>query len=498
MIKRYENPKIAPLWKDGPKLALWQRTELAAIKARQQMGEFEDGIYEQIETILLNTPIDLEYWLARDNEIHHDLNAFLDERVRNLPVFLQQYWHKDLTSFDTQEAAFATMILQSLEVIAQLYYEVESTLTKLARKYRYTIMNARTHGQEAELQTFGSRCLHWLVILRHAGKVVTEPSEDLRLSKLSGAIGRFGGVTPELEERTLAILGFRPFRGATQIMPRSLYLPTAQGLCALVQVMNQIALDIRLNARSGRPLMREPFKKKQKGSSAMPHKKNPIRCEQVEGLERMARNYLHMIEENVRTWEERAIEQSSVERVAWPDLFHVTARALSEMAYVLGDLKVYPDNMLLEVYESRGVYASREIKEFLKERMAPRGFTYEDAYRVVQLACFNVFEPPEDWKAFREAVPQNFEAADTLLRNVATTAAPAAISIQEFIPQGKLRVSDELEISDEQVQSYNECLREIFAVCAETQDTRDEWIQCFNPSEILKNEAVLYHDILGE
>src|SRR6185436_1031469 len=161
-------------------------------------------------------------------------------------------------------------------------------------------------------------------------------------------------------------------------------------------------LDIRLMARSGRTLVQEPFGKMQTGSSAMPHKKNTISCERLAGFARMARNYSHMIEENLDTWEERAIEQSSVERVAWPDLFHVTCHSLTTMTKILTGLKVNPDLMALELEESRKCYASDEAKERLKEIAQPFGLSGEEAYRIVQLACFNIFEPDPKAKQMRD------------------------------------------------------------------------------------------------
>lgn len=496
MINRYMNARIAPIWTDEYTLLLWQKTELAAIQARVAMGELDVEIYQEIANVLLAQPIDLIYWRNRDFEIHHDLNAFIDERVRHLDEKLQEHFHKKLTSFDTIEPAFSSKLFESLLVIGELYERVETALVSLARKYRYTIMNARTHGQEAELQTFGARCLTWLQQLRLTGEVLDRENKCLKFSKLSGAIGKYGSIDPELEKEALRILGLEPFHGATQIIPRILYLPLAQGLSAIVQVLNNIAMDIRLSARSGRPLMREPFKKRQKGSSAMPHKKNPIRCEQIEGMDRMARSYLHMIEENVRTWEERAIEQSSVERIAWPDLFHVTARSLSETAYVLEDLRVYPENMLLEVYESRGVYASSEVKEFLKERVAGFGLDYEDAYRMVQLACFNVFT---DFSRIASWKIESFDEANQALVNFkalqgTVLADTKIVSIEEFIPMACLCVSEDLDISSAQVHQYNNCLRIIF----DMKDQLEEWHEIFKPEFLLKHQDVLYKKILGE
>lgn len=497
MDPRYEVPEVKGVFGNDHKLGLWQETELAVIKAQVVLGSgTTDAEYEMIDRIWRSTPVDIAWWKARDKEIHHDLNAFIGERVRHLPAELHEHVHKKITSFDTQEAAFAKMLLMCLDMVHAQYEELQTVIIGLARKYRYTLMNARTHGQEAELQTFGARCLTWLRDLKVAYGTLCDAIQNLKYSKISGAIGKWGSIDPELEKTALQILGFEPFYGATQIMPRIIYAPIGEALAGLVLVIDKIANDIRLNARSGRPLMREPFKKKQTGSSAMPHKRNPIRLEQLEGMGRMAKAYAIMIMDNIRTWEERAIEQSCVERVAWPDLFHVSIYSLTALKTVLDDLRVYPDNMLREVYESRGVYASSEAKEFLKERLISLvvGLTYEDAYRIVQLASFNVFEPNTGWRRLRETIPQSHAEAAGLLAEMRFMPQEEVVSIRDFIPEGALWMSDELDVSAEQVDSYNEYLRELF----DNQEVVAAWNAIFDPAFLLKNEAKLYKEIIGD
>ena len=165
MIKRYANPKIAQIFSDENKLELWQETELAVIGAMEDFQFIRTGIFEEIGEILRMFPIDLEWWEKRDEEIHHDLNAFLDERLRHLNAKYHKFFHKNITSYDTEEPAFGRMLTEATDVIMALTNDLEETLINLAIKYRYTIMNARTHGQEAELQSFGARCLTWLVLL---------------------------------------------------------------------------------------------------------------------------------------------------------------------------------------------------------------------------------------------------------------------------------------------------------------------------------------------
>ena len=487
MNERYENLEITKIFSDEHKLELWQKTELAVIAARVKLGMMGRQDALSISDALENAPIDLIRWKIRDKEIHHDLNAFIDERLRNLAPGLHQYFHKGITSYDTEEPAFGRILTEATEIIMPLSAKLKNALVLLGATYRYTIMNARTHGQEAEIQSFGARCLSWLADYQIAEEALNKSLDNLQYSKLSGAIGKYGSLDPKIEKIALEMLGFKPYLGATQIMPRVFYAPIAQNLSNLVSVLDKIAGDIRLAARSGNPIMQEPFQKKQKGSSAMPHKKNTIRTEQIEGMARMARGYSLMLSECIKTWEERAIEQSCVERVAWPDLFHVTAQALKVLELVLSGLKVYPDNMLKEIHESRGVYASSEAKEFLKES----GLSHEDAYRIVQLACFNVFEPSEARLAIRVNIPTSFAFAGKLLKQIELIPPEGIISIEYAIPMADLQISDNLDITQEAVDGYNELLKGIFS----SPEAVKKWHTLFTPEFLLRNENFLYQNM---
>ncbi|MDD4902407.1 MAG: lyase family protein [Patescibacteria group bacterium] len=503
MHERYVNPKIAEIFSDEHRLSLWQKTELAVIEARVNLGMIVKEIFIAIRDCWLNSPIDIPWWKKRDKEIHHDLNAFIDERLRGLPITLHQNVHEKITSYCTEESAFIRMLIESLEVIDLLFDELEKTIKGFCIAFRYTIMNARTHGQEAELQTEGSRGLTWLRELQVARETLRQTRANLKYSKLSGAIGKYGSIPPEVEKEALRILGFVPFYGATQILPRVLFAPIANALSNVVQVVDKIANDIRLSARSGNPLMQEPFTKKQKGSSAMPHKKNTIRTEGIEGNGVMAKRYADMITDCIKTWEERAIHQSRIERVAWPDLFHTVADSLKTLSGVIGRINVYPDNMLKEIYESRGVYASSEVKEFLKKHLCNEefGLGYEDVYRIVQLASFNVFEPSKERMEIRETIASSFEVSLELLRKTARILQKETkvVSIEEFIPLSALRVSEFLDIGDAQVKIYNIALEKLFRA-DQIGDIKimEEWHELFTPAFLLKNEAVLYQEIIGQ
>jgi adenylosuccinate lyase len=494
MIPRYANKDVDRIWANENKLRLWQETELAVIQARVSLGMLHKEDFRLIDSALRANVIDIDWWLAREEQTKHDLNAFLDERMRFLAPELQRHFHKDMTSYDTEEPAFAKMLSETLVVLGKFIGPVMGVLADMAKRYRYTIMNGRTHGQEAELQSFGKRCLTWRRGIQLSADAIEVAARGLGYSKLSGAIGNYRGLKPEVEAEALRILGLKPFYGATQIMPRELYASLAQAITQLVMSANKVALDIRLGARSGQPIYQEPFGKLQMGSSAMPHKKNTINCEQVEGMARMAQGYNQMILANLSTWEERAIEQSSVERVAWPDLFHVAIQALKVLHKVLSGLQVYPDNMMLEIVGSCGCYASSEAKEFLREVGAEHGLTSKDAYCIVQLAAFNAFEATQWQQNVRKYPCQNMQDMDVFLSDAISTSRCSAqrLSIQDIISKGTLEVSPQLNATREQVQLWNGILSKIFCDSA----TAERWDGIFKPSHLLAGEATLFEQLL--
>jgi adenylosuccinate lyase len=355
-------------------------------------------------------------------------------------------------------------------------------------------MMARTHGQGAEAQTFGKLALTWYRELLTAWKLVTLVSDySLQFSKMSGAAGNYGGLDPEVENRALGILGFVPFYGATQIMPRILYAPLAQGLANLAEELHKIGHDIRLKARSPRPLLQEPFKKTQQGSSAMPHKKNPIRTEQLQGMARLARSSADALAQGIATWEERSIEQSCVERVAWPDLFHAVVHSLEVLTGVVSKMPVYLDNMLVELIDLRGCYAAAEAKEALKELGRQYGLSAKEAYAIIQLAAFNVFEPHPKALEIRKQIPQSLEEAAGMFRRMETIPPSPYRAIKLVIASGTLHVSAELECDEQTVLRWNQMLTQIFSNDSACQ----KWEEVFDLTKLLKHEVVLFREVLG-
>lgn len=513
MVPRYTNSKIAENSSDINKLNMWQAVELAVILALEQMGIFPQGIYEKIKTILDQHPIDEEavkWWKARDKEIGHDLNAFLDLLFRYLPKELHQHLHLSMTSFDTEDPAFSLILLANLAIVEN---EIESFLPKLAamaKKYRYTPMFGRTHGQAAKLQSFGKRCFTWYKGLLVAFEELQHAKEYIKFSKLSGAIGNYQGLTPEVELKVLEHLGLKPFKGATQIIPRILHQPLANALVMVVASLTQIAEDIRLVARSGLPLMQEPFGKKQKGSSAMPHKKNTITCENQIGMFKLAKGFASILQDCQVTWEERSIEQSGPERVAWQDLFHVVMQSFKNMDKLFGDLKydqggnpvfvnglqIYPDNMMREIINSKGCYASEDAKDWLKDKLCTKfSLEHEDVYRLVQLAAFNAHEPTSWLKGFRQNIATSFDLAHELLKElVSYDYYKQNVNSQTFpsiLTHGILHHSEELDISEETIDSWNEILKNFFS----DKKNQEEFEKLFTVAYQLRGEYALFEEL---
>ena len=495
MDERYLNKNIKAIFLK--KHALWQETEIAALRAWESFGFIPETIVKNIEAALKSKEIDFERINKLDAEFHHDLNAFIAERRENLPSEIAHYLHKGLTSYDTEEPAFARILRMAAREIEGVLRKLLIIIDAEAQKYRYTIMLARTHGQEAKLQTHGKRLLTWYVQLKLGLDSLCNTVENLYFSKMSGAIGVYGDFTPGMEEKALSFLGLKPFYGATQIMPREIYAPVANALVSIVGTICKISDDIRLGSRSGNAIYQEPFKKTQMGSSAMPHKKNTIRTEQMEGMFRMAKGYLSMIMDNIKTWEERAIEQSCVERVAWPDLFHVTVHSIKSITKVISGMKVFPDRMYQEILNSRGCYASDEAKNFLGGKLPEHGLSAEDAYRIVQLAAENLHSPGEKLQKIRETQPKSLEEVEISMTEVEDYCFDNHLSdgdsIKDIISNGKLVASPDLEADEIQVAIWNKASEKIFS------DTKicNEWELLFKPTHLLRHEEFLFTQVFG-
>lgn len=494
MITRYAIKEVEEICSLQNRYQRWQKLEIAVIVARMKLGLIDKKVGNFIITQLEDHPIDCEWIKKREAEIEHDLNAFLDERLRFLDSGFHQHFHAGMTSYDTEEGAFSLMLLELCSIAKKDIQNLYDTLFKLAFEHQYTLMLAKTHGQEAELQSYGKRLCGYLAELYQLIQKFNDFSESIKQSKISGATGNYSTIDPSIEKEALGTLGLVPFIGATQIIPRSIHDSLAHSIFSMIMFMSKIGLNVRLGARSGYTIFQEPFRKTQKGSSAMPHKKNTIISEQLEGMERLAKGYAHAIEENCITWEERSIEQSSVERVAWSDLFHVFIYSLRKTNFLMNGLVIKKDEMMREIVDSMGCYASNDAKMFLKKHVAKFGLADEDAYRIVQLAAFISHEP---WgmKFMNQEKCHNLEEADNLLKRAHEPGHGRVVeSIKTIIRMYQLKRSDQLDISLDQVNKWNDALRKIF----KGKQNVDDFEKLFTPSYLLRNEHFIFEHITSQ
>ncbi|MEO8638070.1 MAG: lyase family protein [Candidatus Taylorbacteria bacterium] len=499
MILRYADPDLTRLCSNLHKYGEWQNVELAVLEARSEVGEITPDNFTQVRDFLNLQPID-ENWLDKEEKLsNHDYNAFIAERRRHLPKRLQRLFHGEMTSYDGEEPATSRIMKGTFDLTIGRIEGLEVALMSQIRKHRFTPRLERTHGRGAELQSVGRFLITLLTPLAQCRENVVIARNGFDYSKLSGAIGAGGGLKPEVQRLALAKLGLLPFNGATQIMPRTFHAGAASALAILASWLAKMAFDLWLGSRDPYPLFEEPFRPKQKGSSAMPWKKNPITLEKVRGMARWARACAMAIMENIETPEGRDISQSSVERLAWPDLLHTVIHLLSSMTKVVDGLNVYVDNLARQIAEMRETFAGSKAKELLAEWLEGK-LDAEAVYRVVQLAGFNVLEPTYAAAEYRiSGPPESLEEADKWTQRVCVQVRKPKVqyepeSFRHVIMTGALRPSPLLDISTEAVSSWNQMLCELF----QDQEKRRCWNEIFKVSYWLKNEEDQFERVLGK
>ena len=496
MDKRYRQTEITRRWSLAHKLGLWQKIELAVILAREQLEIIPKGTHKEIANRLKGHPIDIPWFEAKDAQINHDMNAAIAERRRWLKE-LAKYYHEGVTSYDIEDIAFVMMLKETLVVVDKHIDNYESVLVKRALLYRHTAKLLFTHGQYAELGTEGSEMLAWIQALRSARKTLDDAKESLIYGKCAGATSQYATITPLEEKTVLAILGLVPYVGATQIMPRVLYTPIAFGLYQIVQTLNKNAIDVRLSARSGMPTRREGFGAKQMGSSVMPHKRNPVRLEQIQGMEQMAEGYLCMLLHPNITWEYRSIEMSSLERVAWSDLLHVVVHSLKSMTRIMSRLETYPDTMFDHIIQSADTWAASRANVFLLELFGDFGqwgLEPENIYRIVQLAAFNSDEPSELALQMRESPSKSRAETQALYLKYRSQPKGVPVSIKDIIASGSLKPSSKLDISADNIKEYNAKLSLAFARLGVSAG----WERVFSLDDALIEQNAIFEGVLGE
>ncbi|MDB9524886.1 adenylosuccinate lyase [Oscillatoria sp. CS-180] len=376
MIERYTLPEMGELWSDFFKYKTWLRVEIAVCEAQAELGYIPK---EAVEDIKAKADFDPERILEIEAEVRHDVIAFLTN-VNEHVGEAGRYIHLGMTSSDMLDTALSVQLVESLNVIKTHVENLIQAIRYKAQEHRDTVMIGRSHGIHAEPITFGFKLAGWLAeMMRHRDRF-THLEEKIAVGKISGAVGTYANIDPRIESLTCQKLGLRPDTASTQVISRDIHGEFMNALALLAASIERFAVEIRNLQRTDVLEVEEFFSKKQKGSSAMPHKRNPIRSERLTGCARIIRGNAMAALENVALWHERDISHSSVERVILPDSCILIHFMLVEATYLIKKLLVYPENMTRNMNIYGGVVFSQRVLLSLVEK----GVSREEAYEVVQ------------------------------------------------------------------------------------------------------------------
>ncbi|HLX20877.1 MAG TPA: adenylosuccinate lyase [Gaiellaceae bacterium] len=403
MIARYSRPPMAAIWSDEGKLRAWLEVEQAATAAWAELGVVPP---EAAEAIADAKPPAAERVAELEAALHHDTAAFVDAVAETLGD--EGRWlHYGLTSSDVVDTALALQIREAGRLVLAGIEAAYAAVVARAEEHKYTLQMGRTHGVHAEPTTFGLKLAGWAFELDRNRTRVERALEGLRVGKLSGAVGTYAATDPEVERIACERLGLEPAPTSTQIIQRDRH---AELLCALAVVassLDMFALEIRHLARTEVAEVQEPFGKGQKGSSAMPHKRNPVVAERICGLARVVRGASIVGLENVALWHERDISHSSAERIVIPDAFLAIDYMLDRFTWLMGGLVVRAERMRRNVESSHSLFFSQRVLLALVES----GLSRDDAYRLVQRNAMRAWDEELD---FRELVRADDEIASRI------------------------------------------------------------------------------------
>jgi adenylosuccinate lyase len=396
MIERYTRPELGAIWSEQNKYQCWLEVELAAADALAELGEVPPSA-------ALDLRSNAGFTLARihdiEREVRHDVIAFttaVAEEMKAKGVGESSRWlHFGLTSNDVVDTAQALQLKGASRIISDGLARLLNDLKEAAFRYKHTLQIGRTHGIHAEPITFGLKVAIWYDEFRRHQTRFTAAAEEMRVGKISGAVGTFAHIGPEAEEKICARLGLKAAPVTSQVLSRDLHANYVAVLAGIAASMDKIALEIRHLQRTEVREAEEPFAAGQKGSSAMPHKRNPVTCEQISGLARVVRANAQAAFENVPLWHERDISHSSVERIILPDSTILVDYLLNKTSWLISGLQVNQARMRRNFDQTRGLIFSGQLLLDL----AAAGMLREDAYRLVQSHAMKAWEEDGDFRA---------------------------------------------------------------------------------------------------
>jgi adenylosuccinate lyase len=397
VIPRYRLPEIEAVWTDRARLANWLEIELLAVEALAELGVVPPGDAAACRDRAAFT---VEAVAEREAVTRHDVAAFVDV-VADAIGPAGRWVHFGLTSSDVVDTGFALQLRAAADVLLTELERLLGTTKRLALRHRDTVMAGRSHGVLAEPTTFGHKLAVWAFELDRDRDRLRRAREIVSVGAISGAVGTYASVDPRVEELVCARLGLRGVEASTQVIQRDRHAEFITALAITAATLEKMATEIRHLARTEVREVQEPFAEGQKGSSAMPHKRNPVASERVSGLARVIRGYAQTALENVALWHERDISHSSAERIIFPDATGVLAFMLRELTWVLDGLVVFPERMRDNLELGGGVVYSQAVLLALVDA----GLARDEAYAVVKEAAATAWEGDTDFRTALEAAP---------------------------------------------------------------------------------------------
>jgi len=389
---------MGAIWNERNKYKKWLEVELAVCEVWNELGEIPS---EALKRIKDKADFSLERIEEIEKIVKHDVVAFLTSIAENVGKD-SRYIHLGLTSYDVVDTALSLLITEALDEILKDLSLLKKTLKKQALKYKFTPIIGRTHGVHAEPITFGVKILVWYEEIKRHQRRIIQARENISCGRISGAVGTYIHLDPKVESKTLKKLNLKPAHVSTQILQRDRHAEVISVLALLCASLDKIAQEIRHLQKTEVLELEEPFTKGQKGSSSMPHKRNPVRTERISGLARISRSNLQTALENIPLWHERDISHSSAERVIIPDTFIITDFLLAEATDIITNWHVYPEKMKENINLTQGLVFSQKVLLALTKKDISR----EDAYRLVQNNSLKAWKQKTDFKKLLLSDPE--------------------------------------------------------------------------------------------
>ncbi|OIP26524.1 MAG: adenylosuccinate lyase [Dehalococcoidia bacterium CG2_30_46_19] len=394
MIERYSRPRMKKIWSDKSKFDKWLEVELAVCEAWLALGEIPKEAITKIRKATYDPDRIAEFFKVT----HHDMTAFLKSVAESLGEE-SRFIHLGLTSSDVMDTALSLQLKEAANILSQDIGDLISTLENKAIEHKYTIMMGRTHGVHAEPTTFGLKIALWVEEMKRNAERLQDATRIVSVGKISGAVGTYATVSPEVEKIACQKLGLIPAPISSQIIQRDRHAQFVATLAITASSLEKFATEIRNLQRTEILEVEEPFEPGQTGSSAMPHKRNPELCERICGLARLMRGYVTTSLENVALWHERDISHSSTERIIMPDSCLALDYMLSLFTSVIKGLKVYSENMRRNLELTQGLIFSQRILLALIDK----GLNREKAYQIVQRNAMEAWQQRKNFLSLLEA-----------------------------------------------------------------------------------------------